>query len=67
MAGGAVRALLPRHLLIIYEINQRFMRQVQTRWPGDIERMARMSIIEEGDGSTSRCAWRTSRPSARTA
>ena len=42
--------LLPRHLMIIYEINHRFMRQVQTRWPGDMDRMRRMSIIEEGDG-----------------
>jgi starch phosphorylase len=40
--------LLPRHLQIIYEINQRFMRRVQTRWPGDLDRMQRMSIIEEG-------------------
>jgi starch phosphorylase len=39
--------LLPRHLMIIYEINQRFMRRVQTRWPGDLDRMNRMSIIEE--------------------
>jgi starch phosphorylase len=37
--------LLPRHLMLIYEINQRFLRRVQTRWPGDLERMARMSII----------------------
>ncbi len=40
--------LLPRHLQIIYEVNQRFLRQVQIRWPFDAERMARMSIIEEG-------------------
>jgi glycogen phosphorylase len=40
--------LLPRHLQLIYEINQRFLRRVQTRWPGDIDRMMRMSIIEEG-------------------
>jgi glycogen phosphorylase len=40
--------LLPRHLQIIYEVNQRFLRRVQTRWPGDVERMMRMSIIEEG-------------------
>jgi starch phosphorylase len=40
--------LLPRHMMIIYEINQRFLRQVQTRWPGDVERMAHMSLIDEG-------------------
>ena len=39
--------LLPRHMMIIYEINHRFMRQVQTRWPGDFDRMSRMSIIDE--------------------
>lgn len=40
--------LLPRHLHIIYEINQRFLRQVQIRYPFDHERLARMSLIEEG-------------------
>ncbi|HKQ71067.1 MAG TPA: glycogen/starch/alpha-glucan phosphorylase, partial [Polyangiaceae bacterium] len=40
--------LLPRHLMLIYEINHRFMRKVHTRWPGESERLARMSIIEEG-------------------
>jgi starch phosphorylase len=40
--------LLPRHLEIIYEVNQRFMRQVQIRYPFDNGRMARMSLIEEG-------------------
>jgi starch phosphorylase len=39
--------LLPRHLQIICEINQRFLWQVQQRWPGDDQRLARMSIIEE--------------------
>src|SRR3954468_10496532 len=40
--------LLPRHLQIIYEVNQRFLRQVQIRWPFDNERISRMSLIEEG-------------------
>src|SRR5690606_22487412 len=40
--------LLPRHLLIIYEINRRFLRQVEIRWPGDVSRLQRLSIIEEG-------------------
>lgn len=39
--------LLPRHLQIIYEINFRFLRQVAFRYPGDTEKLARMSIIEE--------------------
>jgi glycogen phosphorylase len=43
-----MRRVLPRHLMIIYEINHRFMRQVSTHWPTDPSRMARMSIIEEG-------------------
>ncbi|MCX7805406.1 MAG: glycogen/starch/alpha-glucan phosphorylase [Planctomycetota bacterium] len=40
--------LLPRHLEIIYEINHRFLQQVAARFPGDNDRMARMSLIEEG-------------------
>ena len=40
--------LLPRHMQIIFEINQRFLRRVQTQWPADLERLSRMSIIEEG-------------------
>lgn len=41
--------VLPRHLQIIYEINQRFLQQVTVRWPNDTERVQRMSLIEEGD------------------
>lgn len=41
--------LLPRLLEIIYEINARFLSLVARRWPGDIARQQRMSIIEEGD------------------
>lgn len=42
------QSLLPRVLDIIYEINARFLRQVANRWPGDMQRQARMSIIEGG-------------------
>ena len=46
--------VLPRHLQIIYDINERFLRQVATVWPNDLERLQRMSIIAEGDYK--RCA-----------
>jgi len=49
--------LLPRILEIIYEINARFLRQVSLKWPGDIERQKRMSIIEEGSQRYVRMAW----------
>ena len=39
-------ALLPRHLEIIYEINRRFLDEVQAH-PGDDELAARLSIIDE--------------------
>jgi glycogen phosphorylase len=39
--------LLPRHLQLIYEINHRFLRQVQLHWPNDEDRRRRMSIIGE--------------------
>jgi starch phosphorylase len=39
--------LLPRHLEIIYEINARFLAQVEKRYPGDFDRLRRMSIVEE--------------------
>lgn len=40
--------LLPRHLQIIYEINGRFMQEVSARFPGDLDRLRRVSLIEEG-------------------
>ncbi len=42
------RAVLPRHLEIIFEINDRFLKQVRDRFPGDDARVARMSLIDEG-------------------
>jgi starch phosphorylase len=33
---------------LIEQINARFLQQVLTCWPGDVDRMRRMSIIEEG-------------------
>ncbi|MEI6208581.1 MAG: glycogen/starch/alpha-glucan phosphorylase [Desulfuromonadales bacterium] len=39
--------ILPRHLQIIYHINELFMQQVASHFPGDFDRMRRMSIIGE--------------------
>lgn len=39
--------LLPRHLEIIYEINDRFLEQVRVRYLGDPERVGRLSLINE--------------------
>jgi len=49
--------LLPRILEIILEINARFIAEVSCRWPGDNERMRRMSIIEEGGTPQIRMAY----------
>ncbi|XP_063293877.1 glycogen phosphorylase, muscle form [Pelobates fuscus] len=40
--------LLPRHLEIMFEINQRHLNRVALVFPGDIDRMRRMSLVEEG-------------------
>lgn len=39
--------ILPRHLDIIYKINFLHLQEVEKRWPGDLDRMRRMSLIEE--------------------
>lgn len=39
--------VLPRHLEIIYEINQRFLDTIAEHYPGDNKRIADMSIIQE--------------------
>jgi len=51
------RSLLPRLLEIIYEINARFLAEVSLHWPGDTDRLQRMSIIEEGDTPMVRMAY----------
>ena len=47
---------LPRHLLIIYEINEWLMREVRNRYPGDDGKLWRMSLIEEGNEKQVRMA-----------
>ena len=51
------RDLLPRLLEIIYEINARFLEQVAHKWPGDAEKLAHLSIIEQGDDPHIRMAY----------
>ncbi len=48
--------LLPRHLEIVFEINRRFLDDVRTRHPGDLPRLARLSLIEEGSEKLIRMA-----------
>jgi len=43
-----IERVLPRHMQIIFEINRRFLDRVQELRPGDDDRRARMSLIEEG-------------------
>jgi starch phosphorylase len=49
--------LLPRHLEIIYEINQRFLDQVRLKYPKDEARHARVSLIDENDEKYVRMAY----------
>jgi starch phosphorylase len=51
------RRLLPRLLDIIYEINARFIDEVAARWPGDTERVQRMSLIQDGGEPMIRMAY----------
>ncbi|MBN2713141.1 MAG: glycogen/starch/alpha-glucan phosphorylase, partial [Planctomycetes bacterium] len=49
--------VLPRHIQIIYEINHRFLQKVTLHFPGDSERIGRMSLVEEGDEKQIRMAY----------
>lgn len=48
--------VLPRHLQIIYEINRRFLEQVENRYPGDESKIQRMSLVSEESGKKVRMA-----------
>jgi starch phosphorylase len=54
---GLMQYLLPRLMEIIFDINAQFMAEVSAHWPGDGQRMARMSIIEEGHDKKVRMAF----------
>jgi starch phosphorylase len=48
--------VLPRHLEIIYEINRRHLDGVARAFPGDVGRLQRTSLIEEGPTQNVRMA-----------
>lgn len=53
-----MQKVLPRHLQIIYEINQWFLdNDVEKKWPGDDEMKRQLSLIEEGDPKYVRMAY----------
>jgi starch phosphorylase len=49
-------SVLPRHLEIIYEINQRFLDAVRAAHPGDAGLVERLSIVEESGSKSIRMA-----------
>ncbi len=53
---GLFGRVLPRHLQIIFEINNHVMRAVEARWTGDNEKKRICSLIEEQGGKSVRMA-----------
>ncbi len=51
-----LEANLPRHLQIIYEINHRFLQRAITFFPGQMDKIRKVSIVEEGDTKQIRMA-----------
>ena len=49
-------SILPRHLQIVVEINEKFLSEVRRRHPDDVERVRRMSLIDEGGSRAVRMA-----------
>ncbi|WP_143339095.1 glycogen/starch/alpha-glucan family phosphorylase, partial [Cronobacter sakazakii] len=49
--------ILPRHLQIIFEINDYFLRTIQEQYPNDTGLLSRVSIIDESGGRRVRMAW----------
>lgn len=49
--------VLPRHMQIIYDINLYFLQAVEKKYPGDRDRLSRMSLIEEGTPKQVRMAF----------
>lgn len=43
-----IARLLPRHMEIIYQINHLFLQEVRKKWPNDVKKQQKLSIIQEG-------------------
>ncbi|MDD8058047.1 glycogen/starch/alpha-glucan phosphorylase [Shewanella metallivivens] len=52
-----MKYMLPRIVEIIFEINSRYLEVVAHHWPGNIEKLTNMSIIEEGPEQHIRMAY----------
>lgn len=52
-----VARVLPRHLQIIFEINDWFLQEVREKFPGDEELIKRVSLIDEHGDRRIRMAW----------
>ena len=48
--------VLPRHAQIVFEINKRFLAEVEAKWPGDVQKKRALSIVEEGQPQRFRMA-----------
>lgn len=44
-----VRALLPRHMMIINSLNAQIKKQTETRWPGDSAIRAKLALVHDNE------------------
>ncbi|CUU22534.1 glycogen phosphorylase [Duffyella gerundensis] len=49
--------ILPRHLQIIFDINDYFLKTIEEQYPDNWELQSRVSIIDENNGRQVRMAW----------
>lgn len=42
-----LESILPRHLQIIYHINHLHLEKIAAKWPGNMDRLREMSLVEE--------------------
>ena len=48
--------VLPRHMQLIFKINQSFLQKIEVDYSNDIELIRKVSLIEEGDHQMVRMA-----------